>query len=71
MKIGAREILMDIWRSVDAIGVNEIGFTSADVGTHSVRVSLAMIMYLSREPIYTIMLISRWNSGAFLTYTEK
>ena len=30
-----------------------------------------MMLYLAREPIYTIMLLGRWSSDAFLTYIEK
>ena len=54
-----------------ALGVDTLGFTSNDVGTHSVRASLAMMMYLAREQIYTIMLVGRWSSDAFLAYIEK
>ena len=48
-----------------------LGFTSDNIGTHSVRSSLAMMMYLAKEQIYTIMLIGRWSSDAFLAYIEK
>ena len=30
-----------------------------------------MMMYLAKEPTYTIMLIGRWSSDAFLAYIEK
>ena len=30
-----------------------------------------MMMYLAKEPVYTIMLIARWSSDAFLAYIEK
>ena len=61
-KIQPSEILIDLRSSVDAIWVDILGFTSADIGAHSVRASLAMMMYLAKEPIYTIMLIRRWSS---------
>ena len=70
-KITPKEILSDLRSSVDCIGVDILGFTSADIGTHSVRASLAMMMYLAKEPTYTIMLIGRWSSDAFLAYIEK
>ena len=28
-------------------------------------------MYLAKEPVYTIMLVGRWSSDAFLAYIEK
>ena len=70
-KITATEVLIDLRCSVDAIGVDVLGFTSDEIGTHSVRASLAMMMYLAKEQIYTIMLVGRWNSDAFLAYIEK
>ena len=70
-KITTTEILIDLRCSVDAIGVDILGFTSDEIGTHSVRASLAMMMYLAKEQIYTIMLVGRWNSDAFLSYIEK
>jgi hypothetical protein len=70
-KISSTEILVDLRCSVDAIGIDVLGFTSDEIGTHLVRASLAMMMYLSREQIYTIMLVGRWSSDAFLAYIEK
>jgi hypothetical protein len=37
--------------TVDAVGVDVLGFTSNDIGTHLVRSSLAMMMYLTKEQI--------------------
>ena len=48
-----------------------LGFTGNDVGTHSVRSSLAMALYLAKRPISTIMLIGRWCSDAFLLYVRR
>ena len=70
-KIASSKILINLRSSVDAIGVDILGFTSANIGTHSVRASSAMMMYLAKEPIYTIMLIGRWSLDAFLAYIEK
>ena len=48
-----------------------LGFPSKEVGTHSVRASLVMMMHLAKKPVYTITLIVRWISDAFLAYIEK
>jgi len=69
-RITASEMLSDIRAAVRAIGPKVLGFTSNDVGTHSVRSSFAMMAYLAKEPVYTIMLIGRWSSTAFLSYIE-
>jgi hypothetical protein len=42
-----------------------------DIGLHSLRSSSAMAMYLSGVPVYTIMLLGRWASNAFLRYIRK
>lgn len=65
------EIENDIKRAVAALGRDRLGFGPEDVGTHSNRSSLAMLLYLQHVPPYTIMLIGRWRSDAFLTYIEQ
>lgn len=70
-KITSSELLLDIRAAVDCIGRDVLGFGSEDVGTHSVRSSLAMMAYLDGVPVYTIMLLGRWSSDAFLSYIEK
>lgn len=65
--------LIDSKAAVQAIGFEILGFTSDDVGTHSNRAGGAMMMYLStpKISIYTIIMIGRWSSIAFLRYIEK
>ena len=70
-KISNTEIQRDIKAAVRAIGRDSLGFGPDDVGTHSVRASLAMQLYLQDVPPHTIMLIGRWRSDAFLTYIEQ
>ena len=65
------EIEQDIKAAVAAIGRDILGFGPNEVGTHSNRSSLAMMLYLQQVPPYTIMLIGRWRSDAFLSYIEK
>ena len=66
-----KEIENDIKRAVAMLGEDKLGFGPDDVGTHSNRSSLAMLLYLQHVPPYTIMLIGRWRSDAFLTYIEQ
>ena len=47
------------------------GLDPKDVGLHSFRTSSAMAMYLNKIPVYTIMLLGRWSSDAFLRYIRK
>ena len=47
------------------------GLPPKDVGLHSNRSSSAMAMYLNGVPVYTIMLLGRWSSDAFLRYIRK
>lgn len=69
--IKSSEIGNDIKKAVKAIGKDILGFGPDEVGTHSNRASLAMQLYLQHVPPYTIMLIGRWRSDAFLAYIEK
>ena len=38
---------------------------------HSIRSGSAMAMYLDEVPIYTIIILGRWLSIAFIQYTRK
>ena len=55
-------------KSIDHKG---LGIPPQDVGLHSIRSSAAMAMYLNHVPVYTIMLLGRWLSDAFLQYIRK
>ena len=65
------EISKLIKTAVTEIGVDILGFTKDDVNTHSNRAAAAMAMYLANVPVYTIMLVGRWSSDAFLLYIRK
>ena len=54
-----------------SIGEARIGFKPSDIDTHSIQSGTAMSMYLAELPVYTIMLIGRWSSDAFLKYIQK
>jgi hypothetical protein len=49
----------------------DFGLPAKDVGLHSLRSSAAMAMYLNKIPVYTLMLLGRWSSDAFLRYIRK
>lgn len=53
------------------IGEDVLGFSPQDIGTHSIRSGGAMAMYLAGVPVFTIMLIGRWSSDAFLRYIRR
>jgi hypothetical protein len=63
--------LQRIRYTVDLLGPEKLGFTSSEVGTHSNRSGGAMGMFLAGTPIYTIMLMGRWSSDAFMRYIQK
>ena len=58
-------------RAACAIVSAWLGFEPEEIGTHSLRSSAAMEMYLAAVPVYTIMLIGRWSSDAFLRYIRR
>jgi hypothetical protein len=53
------------------LGEDTLGFKPSDIGNHSIRSGGAMAMYLANIPVYTIMLLGRWSSDAFLLYIRK
>jgi hypothetical protein len=53
------------------IGADRLGFEPHEIGTHSIRSGSAMAMYLAGVPAFTIMLIGRWSSDAFLRYIRR
>lgn len=70
-QVKSSEILKSLRNAVTIIGVDILGFKSSEMGTHSIRSSAAMAMYLAGVPVYTIMLIGRWSSDAFLRYIRR
>ena len=70
-RITSNEISDLIKSSVRAIGKDVLGFGPEDAGTHSNRSAAAMAMYLANVPVFSIMLIGRWSSDAFLLYIRK
>ena len=54
--------------AVSLIGEATSGFGPDDVGTHSIRNSFAMFLYLKRVGDSRIMLQGRWRSLAFMDY---
>jgi hypothetical protein len=54
-----------------SVSSGQLGFEPHEMRTHSLRSGAAMEMYLASVPVYTIMLIGRWSSDAFLQYICK
>jgi hypothetical protein len=65
------ELLKRLRFATTAIGQDSLGFTAKEVGLHSARSGAAMAMYLAHVPVFTIMLLGRWSSDAFLRYIRK
>jgi len=64
-------ILLRIHHAVSTLGHPVLGFHPEEVGTHSNCSGGAMGMFLSGTPVYTIMLMGRWSSDAFMRYVRK
>ncbi len=67
----SKTILQHLRAACATIGSACLGFEPHKIGTHSLRSGAAMEMYLGEIPVYTIMLIGRWSSNAFLRYIRK
>ncbi len=66
-----KEILARLRLAAASIGLEELGFTPSQIGLHSARSGAAMAMYLAGVPIFTIVLLGRWSSDAFMRYIHK
>ena len=69
--ITSKEMILALRAAVSSIGEDILGIKIEDIGTHSIRSGAAMAMYLGELPVYTIMMIGRWSSDAFLRYIRK
>jgi len=70
-EITSTELLTKLRAAVTAIGESTLGFGPLDIGLHSLRSGAAMAMYLANVPVFTIMLLGRWSSDAFLRYIRR
>ena len=69
--IDASTIITALQVAVKAYGETALRIESHEIGTHSLRSGAAMAMYLGGCPVYSIMLIGRWRSTAFLQYIRQ
>ncbi|KAL7466163.1 hypothetical protein ACHAXS_006462 [Conticribra weissflogii] len=56
---------------IAAVDHDKLGIKPGKIGMHLIRLDAAMAMYLGECPVYTIMMIGRWSSAAFLRYIRK
>ena len=68
--ITADEVAKHLKKVVTIVGKDRLGFDATRVGTHSIRTSFAMMLYLQHIHPSTIMLQGRWSSDAFLLYVR-
>ena len=66
-----KEVFTRIRTIVSIFGKSDLGFSANEVGTHSIRSSAAMQLFLNKIPTYQIMLLGRWSSDAFLKYIRR
>ncbi len=69
--ITSKNIRQRLRSACSSYGSARLSFEPHEVGTHLLRSGAAMEMYLGEIPIYTIMLIGRWSSDAFLRCIQK
>jgi hypothetical protein len=69
--ITSQQVLAALRAACASIGSACLGSEPHEMGTHLVRSGVAMEMYLTGVPVYTIMLIGKWSSDAFLQYIQK
>jgi hypothetical protein len=70
-ELKASDLLIKLRAAVSVLGKDHLGFGPNDIGLHSLRSGAAMAMYLLAVPVFTIMLLGRWSSDAFLRYIRR
>ena len=66
------KMMIDALRdAAESYGLKKLNINKEDIGTHSIRSGAAMAMYLDEVSIFSIMMIGRWQSDAFLKYIRK
>jgi hypothetical protein len=70
-EVSSHMIRSKLRSAVTAIGEKSLGFKAEDIGCHSIRSGAAMAMCLAKISSYTIMIVGRWKSTAFLDYIRK
>ena len=70
-EISSKKIIDTLQKAVTEIGEKSLGFKKEEIGTHSIRSGGAMAMYLAKIQIFSIKMIGRWKSDAFLRYIRK
>ena len=65
-KISSTTARTNIRSAAGIVREDVLGFALADIGTHYIRSGAAMHMYLAQVPTFSITMIGRWSSDAFL-----
>jgi hypothetical protein len=69
LHIRGSDLLKRLRQAAAAIGKHKLGFTPDMIGLHFAHSGAAITMYSAGVPVFTIMLLGRRSSDAFLLYT--
>ena len=67
-EIRSQEMITALRSAVLSIGKDKLRILENQIVMRSIILGAAMSMYLGECPVYTIMMIGRWSSDAFLIY---
>ena len=71
-QVTGNDVLQALRAACIAIGVERLGFSASEIGTHLICSGAAMSMYLDEVPVYTIMMIGRCQATHFYdTYGSR
>ncbi len=57
--------------AAQSLGLDILGFHPNQIGLHSARSGATMAMFFAGVPVFTIMLLGRGSSDAFMRYIRK
>ena len=70
-EITSAQVRTKLRAAAASVGKDTLGFLPEEIGCHLLRSGAAMAMKLAGVSEYTIMIIGRWKSMAFLEYIRK
>jgi hypothetical protein len=71
LEVSAAHINTSIKKVAQDLGLYQLGYTSKDVSSHSLRAGGAMAMHLNGIDTNTIKKMGRWRSDTFLMYIHE
>jgi hypothetical protein len=69
--VTSKQVIAAMKDAIQAIGEDILHIKKEEIGMHSIRLDVAMAMFLGNCSVCLIMMIGHWSSDTFLQYIQK